>query len=352
MSHNKIIPLRTPPDEPLCQRNVAEAWLAGLDVGDKTRRSYRLALDTARAYFTEHAVTQANLIRYRRHLTERGLAASSINAYLTVVKQFCAVHYDPSPAAALRIRRTDQHSRLALDAEQAKALLARPVETFLDARNQAIIATALVCGLRAEEVSRLRVEDYTVEAGQRVLRIHGKGRHDKHQVAVVPGPLSGILETWLACRPHSDWLFCRLDRSGKGQQLSTRSISKIGRTALDAIDLTDPAYTFHALRHTAACLFLEHTDNYAETQTLLRHASIDSTRIYTHSVARRRRLAKPPEALLAQVMLDDQGKRLALLRDLRAIAERLDDEPEHQRRLNELIDEMSDGHGKTESGNS
>ena len=337
---SKVIPIRTLPDDPLRSLDTAEAWLAGLDVGKSTLRNYRQALADARTFFTTREITPATMMEYRHHLSARGLANASINTYLSAVKQFCAAHYDDSPAAALRIKRNDRHSRLALSRDQATAILALPCESVGDFRDRAIIALALVCGLRSAEVSRLRLSDYTEEGGHRVMRVQGKGKHDRNQIAVVPASLASIIEAWLKVRPESKWLFCALDRACRGRQLSTRSISGVGRRALDTIGLTDPAYTFHALRHTAACLILEYSDDYAQTQTLLRHASIDTTRIYTHSVARRRRLAKPPEAVISRTLLEGGEDLAAIARDMRAVTERLHTHPVWQNKLTALVEEI------------
>ena len=278
-------------------------------MGPSARRNYRGALADARAYLKEREISPASLVDYRRHLQARGLAGTTINAYLAAVKLFCSAHYDPSPAHGVRITRPDRHARRALSREQAAAILALPGKTAQDARDRAILALALICGLRAAEVSRLQRSDYTWEGGRRVLTVHGKGRHDANQVAVVPPPLAAILKTWLFVRPVSTWLFCATVPAYLGRRLSTRSISKIGRRALDAIGLDDPAYTFHSLRHTAACLLLEHGGDYARTQELLRHASIDTTRIYTHTVARRRRIEDPQEADLCRLLLEESHDR-------------------------------------------
>ena len=338
---SNIVPIRHLPDEPLRNAETMGMWLASLDVDTVTTKNYAKILADARAYFAEREIKPSQMMLYRRHLQARGLAASSVNAYMGVVKHFCNTHYDPSPADMVKVRRLNEHSRLALSRDEAAQLLSGPCETPGDFRDRAVVALALICGLRAAEVTRLEREDYTTEGGQLILRVQGKGKHSKSQVAAIPPALAGIIDAWLVLRPESQWLFCGLHRGGTGGRLSVRSVSAIGRRALDAIGLTHSAYTFHALRHTAACLLLDYTDDYARAQTLLRHASIDTTRIYTHSVARRRRLANPPENLVCDVLMGDDA-RAELMRDLNAIAERMGEVPAWQNRLNALIREFKD----------
>lgn len=287
-----------------------ESWLDALDVRPATRRTYRIALQSIQDFHRAadlDNVRASTLMAWRDSSLNEGMSANSVATYTAAARAYCRVAYpaESDPSARIRTRRVNEHQRLALSAEQARAMLdAMPELTALDHRDRAIIAVTLTCGLRAIEVTRARATDYRIEDGQRIIRIQGKGRDAPDALAVIVPPVLEIMGYWMRHRPDSPWLFCSTGPRNEGGQLTTRTVSRIGRAALDAVHLTDRAYSFHSLRHTAACLLLEAGGDYAAAQSLLRHASIDTTRIYTGSIARRERLHNPPESLVARAIFD------------------------------------------------
>jgi integrase len=58
------------------------------------------------------------------------------------------------------------------------------------------------------------------------------------------------------------------------------------KNILKEIGIDDPRLTLHSLRHTAATLNILRGGSIESTQALLRHAHIETTKIYLHQIER------------------------------------------------------------------
>ena len=125
------------------------------------------------------AVSRAELIAFRTHLKQAGLATLAVNRRLTgvgsLLREVQLQGYRPdNPAARLRTLRTnrDWSPTIGLSAEQARALLDAPAGDELPSRrDRALLALLLRNGLRAAEVVGLRVGDLGEDEGFRVAAI-------------------------------------------------------------------------------------------------------------------------------------------------------------------------------------
>ena len=70
--------------------------------------------------------------------------------------------------------------------------------------------------------------------------------------------------------------------------MTTRSISRIVKTALVSAGLDSDRLTAHSLRHTTATQNLLNGASLEETQQLLDHSRISTTMIYAHALDRAR----------------------------------------------------------------
>jgi integrase/recombinase XerD len=162
-------------------------------------------------------------------------------------------------------------------------------------RMVALVELAYASGLRVSELLGLRVE--AVRRDPAFLIVRGKG--GKERLAPLNTSAREAVKAWLIARdaarpekaPDSPWLFP--SASARGHLTPRRFAQLLDQAAVDAG--IDPARVSpHVLRHAFATHLLEGGADLRVVQTLLGHADIATTQIYTHVATAR----------LAQVVRD------------------------------------------------
>jgi site-specific recombinase XerD len=156
-------------------------------------------------------------------------------------------------------------------------------------RDRAIILTLVRLGLRAGDVSQLRLSDIDWQGG--TLRVVGKGRHEVR--LPLPQDVGEAVLRYLECRcpvRSSDRVFVRRIAPFR-PLLSAHGVSGVVKRVLRRAGIHAPAKGAHQLRHTAATEMLRHGVPLHQIGLVLRHRSLDMTAYY----------AKVDVALLKQV---------------------------------------------------
>lgn len=148
-----------------------------------------------------------------------------------------------------------------------KELIVDRLEAIENKKHRAILALAYSCGLRVSEVCNARLTD--LEGGILLIR-QAKGKKDRY-VHYSDKVRDWLKEYYLLYKPKT-WLF----EGQTGGQYTRRSCQEIFKKYIDS------AKSFHALRHSSATALLEHGTDLRVIQTILGHASIKTTCIYTH----------------------------------------------------------------------
>jgi len=147
----------------------------------------------------------------------------------------------------------------------------------------ALVELAYASGLRVSELLALRVE--AVRRDPAWLIVRGKG--GKERLAPLNAPARDAVKAWLLVRdaarpekaPDSPWLFP--SGSASGHLTPRRFAQMLDQAATDAG--IDPARVSpHVLRHAFATHLLEGGADLRVVQTLLGHADIATTQLYTH----------------------------------------------------------------------
>jgi integrase/recombinase XerD len=149
-------------------------------------------------------------------------------------------------------------------------------------RNLALIELLYGSGLRATELVSLPLSAVPRDAP--FLTVTGKGGASR--LVPVGGRALEALGRWLAVRPHvpaSRYLF----PSGKGQHLTRVRLFQLLKALAARAGLDPAAISPHVLRHAFATHLLEGGADLRVLQTLLGHADISTTQIYTHVDAAR-----------------------------------------------------------------
>lgn len=150
-------------------------------------------------------------------------------------------------------------------------------------RDRAILLLLAYAGLRRGEVVSLDVKDFS--RGAATLRVHGKGGKDR--VVGIPRPAADALAVYLDTRPDVQPeapLFVTVYGQRIGHQVVMWVVRRAGKRLGQRVHP-------HLFRHTYATELLDRGADIRDIQTLLGHASLATTEIYTHvSAARQRRV--------------------------------------------------------------
>jgi integrase/recombinase XerD len=180
---------------------------------------------------------------------------------------------------------------------EAVAAGARPARWPWPERDLAFVATALLTGLRHSELIALNVGSIDGRAGERRIKVMGKGR--KERTVPIEDPLERVIDAYLDTRrerfpgvklgPRAP-LF--VDR--RGDRLKRGGAHYLVERSYRAAGLANrvPAGAMiHALRHTFATRLAEDGADATEIQALLGHESLNTSQAYIEATANRTRQA-------------------------------------------------------------
>jgi len=147
----------------------------------------------------------------------------------------------------------------------------------LACRDKALIATLRYTGVRRAELLALDITDLDFEARTLTVR-HGKG--GRSRVVPLRDDLIALIRDWLELRPKCD--HDRLFTNRIGQPLGKHGLQDAFPRAKAAAEIERDGVTLHTLRHTFASALLQNGADLVSIQTLLGHASLDTTAVYLH----------------------------------------------------------------------
>ena len=204
-----------------------------------------------------------------------GFAARTVNYHLTALRNMLK-HLNSRGISAMPADRIELANA---PARQVRFLTHKQVEKVLEAygdkslRNRTILEILYGSGLRVSELAGLNRSD---TAGFGSFTVRGKGSKDR--VVFLTTSAVGWLRKYLDSRSdNADALLI----NKMGQRLSVVSIGQIVRAAAEKAGLED--VTPHTLRHSFATNLLHNGADLRSIQSLLGHANISTTQIYTHT---------------------------------------------------------------------
>lgn len=187
-----------------------------------------------------------------------------------------------NPLASVLLPKAEKQLPAFLTITQVEELLAAPwnapeekqAPAWVPARDAALLELLYSAGLRLSELAALNVKD--LDPYSETLRVIGKG--SKERVCPVGGPaLEAISKYRQAANVQSGPLFLNKSR----RRLGARSIWSRMKKYLRQVGL--PATTSpHKLRHSFATHLLDNGADLRSLQTLLGHANLSTTQVYTH----------------------------------------------------------------------
>lgn len=232
----------------------------------------------------------ADMRSWMAHERGRDQSARSLARALSAVKGFYRwlserEGYEPSAVLSTRAPRFQRKLPRPLSEAAAAevigtaALQAR--ESWVAARDVAVMTLLYGCGLRISEALALTGADAALPT---VLRIIGKGGKER-LVPVLPAAQAAVADYVRQC-PYRPERGAPLFRGQRGGALNARAIQKVMEQTRMQLGLPATA-TPHALRHSFATHLLTAGGDLRAIQELLGHASLSTTQTYTSVDARR-----------------------------------------------------------------
>lgn len=257
--------------------------------------SYRLDLERflTKLHHHDNLEDPTCLRRYLDSLYEDGMASRSIARHLTTLRNFYrfllekgAISTDPTEL--LTAPKQWQSLPKYLNNQQINNLITAPDLTRPQGlRDRAMLEFLYATGLRVSELCRVKVSDLEMNMG--FVRVVGKG--NKHRIVPVgKAALEAVTRYLEAGRNRllkgraSPYLFVTNRAGALSRQSFWKLLGGYGKQAGIFHDLTP-----HVLRHTFATHLLEGGADLRSVQTMLGHADISTTQIYTHVMRSRLR---------------------------------------------------------------
>jgi integrase/recombinase XerD len=275
--------------------------------GPNTLSAYRRDLEDLSATLAGEGGSIAkastdDLRDYLAVLAKRGLKASSVARRLSAIRQLCRFLYaenyrrdDPAavlqgPKRALSLPKLLSIADVDGLLQLAHADAADPTRSAADrlraARLACLLEVLYATGLRVSELVALPVSAARQDA--RMLMVRGKG--DKERLVPLNDSAKRAMADYLALlsarpqRGETKWLFPSFGESG---HLSRQHFARDLKSLAAKAGLKAAQVSPHVLRHAFASHLLHNGADLRVVQTLLGHADISTTQIYTHVLEER-----------------------------------------------------------------
>jgi integrase/recombinase XerC len=231
-------------------------------------------INSIRAY-----MAQLNVHNYAKSTLARKLATLR-SFYKFLVKR----HYlNNNPVSTIKTPKQEKKLPKFLEYDQIQKLLdAPPADTWLGARDRAMMETMYSTGVRVSELVGLNLDD--VDFLSEVIHVRGKGK--KERLCPIGSRALQAIQNYLEFRNRrmendSNFDGRVLFANKHGKRLSTRSVRRKMDKYLLEVGL-DPNISPHTLRHSFATHMLNNGADLRSVQELLGHQSLSTTQIYTH----------------------------------------------------------------------
>ena len=288
--------------------------------GANTLEAYTRDLDDLAAHLASRkktiaAATTAELRGYLATLADRGFKASSVARRLSAIRQlyrflYAEGHRADDPAAVIEGPKRGRPLPKVLSIGEVDRLLSTAHAGATDAARsdaERLRALRLACLLEVLYATGLRVSELialpasAARRDERMLVVRGKG--NKERMVPLNQAAKTAMRAYLDAlakaerEATSKWLFPSFGESGHiTRQHAARELKGLASAAGIGATRISP----HVLRHAFASHLLQNGADLRVVQTLLGHADISTTQIYTH-------------------VLDERLK--SLVRDLHPLAE-------------------------------
>lgn len=225
--------------------------------------------------------------RYLFDLMKAGMSRATVRLHFASLRSFyryltrrCGL--ENNPVADILLPKLEKKLPIILTESQMLEMLELPLKTeqarqapsWIGHRDAAVLELFYSTGIRLAELVALNVAD--IDPHTETLRVMGKG--SKERVCPIGTP---ALEALNHYRHRAGINEGALFLSKLRRRITSRAVSNILKKYLDASGIGIQVSP-HKLRHSFATHMLDHGADLRTVQTLLGHASLSTTQIYTH----------------------------------------------------------------------
>jgi integrase/recombinase XerD len=229
---------------------------------------------------------QQQVAGFLEHLQKHGVQSRSVARKLSCLRGFYKwllldkrIGHNPtvnleSPSSWKVLPKALAQSEVERMMEQADTAANHPQADAVALRDRAIVEMLYAGGVRVSELTGLGVEDLSLAEGRMLVR--GKG--DKERIVPLGRIAVEALEAYLnrgrpglAVRPGESRLFLSVRGAALTRQWIWRLVKRL-----------DSRASPHVMRHSCATHMVENGADLRTVQTLLGHADISTTQVYTH----------------------------------------------------------------------
>jgi integrase/recombinase XerC len=288
---------------PKARQRPIEAFLAGRAEKTKTAyasdlRAFALWLNVATpeeaiAYLLDQSAGDANALAldWKADMLEAKAASATVGRRLATLRSLTRAarmtgritwQLDVSAPKGEAYRDTKGPGAEGVD----RMLAATPGDSFVGARDRAIIRMLFDLALRRSEVAELTLD--RIDLNAKTVSILGKGRRERQELTI-PAPTLAAVRAWLKQRAtralRSQHVFVNVDPTiGEGkktadERLTDRSIARIVNRAGRRAGL-EKRVAPHALRHAAITTALDEGHDPRSVMRFSRHRRLDTLMLY------------------------------------------------------------------------
>jgi site-specific recombinase XerD len=175
---------------------------------------------------------------------------------------------DRSAAELPKYLPTEEVSELLRSCDQARAV---------GIRDYALLILMARLGLRTKEILKIHLDDIDWESG--TLTVYGKGGYQEQ--LPIPADVGQAIVAYLKkVRPKCDTRRVFVTTKGPIKELTRSSICSMVRRTCQRVGLSPPHQGPYLLRHSLATRMLREGATMREIAEILRHRSLNTTRIY------------------------------------------------------------------------
>lgn len=280
---------------PLPSDKLCADFLAFLEVerrsSPRTLENYRHALDEFRRRHTGFtawdALTADDFRQYLFEMMKRELGRATIRLHFAALRSFFRWltrrrGWKHNPLLDVQLPKQEKKLPVVLTVTQIEQMLDLPMKTPKDKqapawaaeRDAAILELFYSTGMRLSELAALDVED--IDTISECVRVFGKGRKER-LCPVGSHALTAVQRYRAKAGVHDGALF----RTKLGTRITIQSVGNVVDKYWKKSGL--PIHvTPHKLRHSFATHLLNNGADLRAVQSLLGHASLSTTQIYTH----------------------------------------------------------------------
>ena len=253
-----------------------------LELGGRSKVTIRNYLYAINHFLNAHGnntniakFNEKNIIKYlKKEYLDKNCKAATYNFYLSSIKFLYSVCFN-----------IEFNNKLLPKAKTAKKLpkimkkkdFINMINNEKNLEHQCWLILGFCCGLRANEVATLRIEN--INSKEHRMKVIGKG--NKERYTILPNIVIKLLRIYCLSKNikiKSGYIF---KGTNGNEHISPYTIENYFTDYADSLGLEE-GISFHTLRHSFATYFLMNDGDQFVLKDMLGHSSLSTTAIYVH----------------------------------------------------------------------